>query len=110
MVRCSPSGHLIRSPFLENILASCSGRAAGRKNPGSVSDKKIQESHITTKLAKLVDQDRGHTLINFLKPLGNRSIEIDQTVQSTFMSAAYLMENYILKFSVALGLGFIQIP
>lgn len=57
-----------------------------------------------------MNQNRDYTLVNFLKPLGNRSIEIDQTVQSTFINVAYLMENYSLKSSVDLGLGFIQIP
>lgn len=49
-------------------------------------------------------QDRGHSF-NFSKP-----IEIDQTVQSSFTNAAYLMENYILKSSEDLGLGCTQLP
>lgn len=36
--------------------------------------------------------------------------EIDPTVQSSFIAAAYLMENNIPNSSVELGLGLIQLP
>lgn len=51
----------------------------------------------------VVGQDKGHTLVRFPRPF--KLIK-----QCSFTNAAYLMENYILKSSVDLGLGFIQLP
>lgn len=77
-VTYSASVTLVRSPFLRSIPVSCSGRPAWRGSPGSVSDIKNQESHVTTKLVHWWTKT-GATPINLE---ANRSIEIDQTVQS----------------------------
>jgi len=62
-------------------------------------------SHVMTKPANCGGAGQGTPPVSFPMPT-----EIDQTVQSSLIAAAYLMENYILNSSVELGLGFIQLP